>query len=298
MKKLFILSSKSGKGSFESLEGEILKYYPKDSIVYTQGPNHAKDIANTFKKNKGDLLIVCGGDGVLSEVAEELAGSKTALGLIPMGTGNDFSKNFSYKNFTIDQTLHPIIMPIDLMEINGRIGINVMSMGFDTEVLVHAYKIKEKFPFLGKLSFLYGVFQSLRSLEYMDLSLEITLKNNERIHIENKFLISALCNGSYYGSGFQPAPDAILDDGFLNLVMAKPLGLGKILSLFMAYRKGTHLKQKKVKEYLVRSGRISSNKEIIYNIDGEIYYAKDLTFQILDKSLLWARFDSSTQPSS
>ena len=142
MKKLFIISSKSGRSYDEKFERELLKYFDKDEIKITKKAGDTVKFAQDFRDKGGEILYIKGGDGALSEVASVLCGSGTALGLIPGGTGNDFSKNFYYKNFKLENIFAYEISPIDLIEVNGKICINVTSLGFDTNVLKYTYLLK------------------------------------------------------------------------------------------------------------------------------------------------------------
>lgn len=290
MKKLFIISSKSGRSYDEKFERELLKYFKKDEIKVTKKAGDTVKFAKEFVKDDGDLLYIKGGDGTLSEVASVLCGSETALGLIPGGTGNDFSKNFYYKNFKLENIFDYEISPIDLIEVKGKICINVTSLGFDTNVLKYTYQLLKNKKVNGKLAYLYGVFKSVINLENVDLKISCLDEKNEEVNLSGSFLISALCNGSYYGNGFNPAPKAKIDDGLLNLILAEEMSPFRIVKLFTSYKRGKHLEKSGVREILTRSGKISSNREFLYNIDGEIYSAKEIDYRILEKKLKWIYF--------
>ena len=290
MKKLFIISSKSGRSYDETLARELLKYFDEDEIKITEKAGDTVKFAQDFRDRGGEILYIKGGDGALSEVASVLAGSETALGLIPGGTGNDFSKNFSYHNFKLENIFDYEIAPIDLIEVNGKICINVTSLGFDTNVLKYAYDIMKRKKLGGRLGYFYGVVKSVMNLENVDLKISCLDEKNEEVNLSGSFLISALCNGSYYGNGFNPAPKAKIDDGLLNLILAEKMSPLRIASLFTSYRRGDHLGKSGVREILTRSGKISADREFLYNIDGEIYSAKDLKYRILEKKLKWIYF--------
>lgn len=290
MKKLFIISSKSGRSYDETLARELLKYFDKDEIKITEKAGDTVKFARDFRDRGGEILYIKGGDGALSEVASVLAGSETALGLIPGGTGNDFSKNFSYKNFKLENIFDYEISPIDLIEVNGKTCINVTSLGFDTNVLRYAYDIMKRKKLGGRLGYFYGVVKSVMNLENVDLKISCLDEKNEEVNLSGSFLISALCNGSYYGNGFNPAPRAKIDDGLLNLILAEKMSPLRIASLFTSYRRGDHLGKSGVREILTRSGKISSEREFLYNIDGEIYSDRDLKYRILEKKLKWIYF--------
>lgn len=290
MKKLFIISSKSGRSYDEAFARELLKYFKEDEIKITEKAGDTVKFAQDFRDRGGGILYIRGGDGALSEVASVLAGSETALGLIPGGTGNDFSKNFSYKNFKLENIFDYEISPIDLIEVNGKTCINVTSLGFDTNVLKYAYDIMKRKKLGGRLGYFYGVVKSVMNLENVDLKISCLDEKNEEVNLSGSFLISALCNGSYYGNGFNPAPKAKIDDGLLNLILAEKMSPLRIASLFTSYRRGDHFGKSGVREILTRSGKISADREFLYNIDGEIYSDRDLKYRILEKKLKWIYF--------
>ena len=260
-KLLFILSSKAGKTEFDISKKDIEKIYKKKDlkenveIVKTSYQNHAIDAANDFiekYRNFKKTIIVGGGDGSLNEICNVIYKKdleNTSLGLIPMGTGNDFSKNFSYKNFTVESLLNLKDKKIDLIKVNDKVGINVLSLGFDTVVLEKAYEYLDKNPNLGKKAYILGVFKAMKYLSYKDLSFEIFDKDNKNIKFEDKFLLAAICNGGYYGSGFNPAPSAKIDDGILNLVFAKKLPSLLLPSLIIRYKRKNKFKRKYFGKY-------------------------------------------------
>ena len=249
-KMLFILSSKAGKTEFDITEKDIEKIYNKKDfeenvqIIRTSYEDHATDAAKAFiekYKNYKKTIIVGGGDGSLNEICNVIYENdleNTSLGLIPMGTGNDFSKNFSYKNFKVESLLNLKEKKIDLIKVNDKVGINVLSLGFDTVVLEKAYEYLDKNPSLGKKAYFFGVIKALKYLSYQNLSLTLYDKNYKEIKLEDEFLLSAICNGGYYGSGFNPAPSAKIDDGILNLVYAKKLPSLLLPSLIIRYKHG------------------------------------------------------------
>lgn len=302
-KTLFILSSKAGKTEFDINEKDIEKIYDKKNfgenvkIIRTKYENHAIDAAKSFinkYKNFKKTIIVGGGDGSLNEICNVIYENdleNTSLGLIPMGTGNDFSKNFPYKNFKLESLLNIKEKKIDLIKVNDKVGINVLSLGFDTVVLKKAYEYLDKKPSLGKKAYFFGVIKALKHLSYQNLSLTLYDKNNEKINIKDDFLLSAICNGGYYGSGFNPAPSAKIDDGILNLVFAKKLPNILLPSLIIRYKFGLLENSKYLDEIKIKKGKIKSDTPILANIDGEIFQSKEINFEIIEKALTWSYLD-------
>lgn len=302
-KMLFILSSKAGKTEFDINEKDIEKIYNKKDfeenvqIIRTSYKDHATDAAKAFiekYKNYKKTIIVGGGDGSLNEICNVIYENdleNTSLGLIPMGTGNDFSKNFSYKNFKVESLLNLKEKKIDLIKVNDKVGINVLSLGFDTVVLEKAYEYLDKNPSLGKKAYFFGVIKALKYLSYQNLSLTLYDKNYKEIKLEDEFLLSAICNGGYYGSGFNPAPSAKIDDGILNLVYAKKLPNILLPSLIIRYKHGLLENSKYLDEIKVKKGQIKSDENILANIDGEIFENKIINFEIIENCLSWVYFD-------
>ncbi len=298
MKKLFLISSNAGASEFYFSKSDIKKVYKKygkeDEIIIseTKYKGHLEEIVNDFIKSdyKDKVIILLGGDGSLNEVANLCYGHDIALGLIPTGTGNDFAKNFDYEDFKIEDTFDINIKAIDLIKINDKYCVNVTSLGFDTEVLLRAYKYLEKDKSLGKRAYIKAVRDQIFHLTYNNLEMNLTLADNSKISFKDEFLISALCNGSYYGSGFNPAPAGKIDDGIINLVLAKKFPKLALPSLILKYKKGKHQSSKYLSELKVKSGTIKSDKKFLANIDGEIFKANQIKFEIAPKAINRAYF--------
>ncbi len=296
MKKLFVLSKKAGNGDREALRREILGVYEAHGrlseieVVVTEDELHGQRVAREFaaSSEKRKLVICAGGDGSLGEIASVLCHTDTALGLIPSGTGNDFARNFDYRNFKIEDTFEPEVRPIDLIRVNDRIGINVLSFGFDTTVLMNTYRILERRPSLGKRAFTLGVLTSLFQLDTSRVDMDVQTATGEEKRLSGEFTLSAICNGGYYGSGFHPAPNAKIDDGRLELLAVSKLSLPKLLGLIGKYKKGTHLGKPEMNFCSVRSGTITADREIYANIDGELFQSRIFKFEVMEHALFWA----------
>lgn len=299
-KYLFILSSLAGGGKSLKLKDKIIRTY-KDlnlldslTIIETKYYNHAKDAALEFAKENGSngVIYVCGGDGTINEVAVAIYGTETAIGVVPLGTANDFSKTIyenSDINSIIEKTPFPRIRPIDLMNVNGNLCINITSMGFDTKVLKYAYHFLEINKKLGGIAYFLGVFKALFGKKYDSLNYEFVDSNGETISGSGDIIISTICNGTHYGNGFNPAPDAKIDDGLIDICLVDNLKFLQLLPLIPKYRNGTHTEHKKVKMLKVKSGMIKTNSEnIIANIDGEIFYSDTIEFKIIPSAINFA----------
>lgn len=298
-KILFIINSNAGKTEFDIRKEDIEETFRKAGrlseieVVNTRYKNHTKYLIDAFDTLNYDekIVIICGGDGSLNELVNVAYGKNMTLGLIPTGTGNDFAKNFSYENFTLKSLLDFKSKKIDLIKVNDFYSINVTSLGFDTQILDRAYKYLEKNPKLGKKAYIKAVISSLNKITSENLELKLKLKDGSNFEISGNFLISALCNGGFYGSGFNPAPEAKIDDGVLNLLLASKIPFIKFLPMIKKYKEGRHKDSKYIREVLVKSGTIRSKDIFLANADGEIFQTNEIKFQVLPKALNWVLFD-------
>lgn len=297
-KILFIINSKAGKTEFDIRKEDIEETFRRAGrlseieVVYTKYKNHTKFLIDAFDSLDYDekTVIICGGDGSLNELVNVAYEKNMTLGLIPTGTGNDFAKNFDYSNFNLNSLLDFKTKKIDLIKVNNFYSINVTSLGFDTQVLKRAYDYLDKNPKLGKKAYALSVLNSLNKINCENLELKLKLIDGSNFEIKGDYLISALCNGGFYGSGFNPAPQAKIDDGYLNLLLASKIPLIRFIPLIKKYKEGRHKESKYINEIKVKSGTIKSKNKFIANADGEIFETKEIRFEVLPKALNWVIF--------
>lgn len=298
-KILFIINSKAGKTEFDIRKEDIEETFKNAGrldeieVVNTRYKNHTKFLVDAFDSLDYDekIVIICGGDGSLNELVNVAYGKNMTLGLIPTGTGNDFAKNFDYENFTLNSLLNFRTKKIDLIKVNDFYSINATSLGFDTHVLERAYKYLEEKPKLGKKAYIKAVINSLNKITSENLEFKLELRDGSNFELSGEYLITALCNGAFYGSGFNPAPEARIDDGVLNLILASKIPFLKFITMIKKYKEGRHKESKYIREVLVKSGTIRSKDKFLANADGEIFQTNEIKFQVLPKALNWVVFD-------
>lgn len=298
-KILFIINSKAGKTEFDIRKEDIEETFKNAGrldeieVVNTRYKNHTKFLVDAFDSLDYDekIVIICGGDGSLNELVNVAYGKNMTLGLIPTGTGNDFAKNFDYENFTLNSLLNFRTKKIDLIKVNDFYSINATSLGFDTHVLERAYKYLEGKPKLGKKAYIKAVINSLNKITSENLEFKLELRDGSNFELSGEYLITALCNGAFYGSGFNPAPEARIDDGVLNLILASKIPFLKFITMIKKYKEGRHKDSKYIREVLVKSGTIRSKDKFLANADGEIFQTNEIKFQVLPKALNWVVFD-------
>ncbi|MBQ6841483.1 MAG: diacylglycerol kinase family lipid kinase [Bacilli bacterium] len=274
MKYIFIVNPNSGNINLEVIKANIEKAMEglEYKIVETRSPNHATRIALKYKNEENAIVYSVGGDGTLNEVINGIAGGKCKLGVIPCGSGNDFYKSlekYSKKESTID-----------LGVVNDKFYfINIASVGFDAQVCNEANLIKEAGKH-KKISYYLGILKTFIKFRFQEYEIEYNDKK-----VKGKYTIIAICNGRYYGGGFQIAPLASFDDDLFDIYFADKMGRIRLIGVLIKLVKAKHEKSKLVKKVKTTSIKLSSDKDMILNIDGEIIKLKKAEIRIVPNAV-------------
>lgn len=294
MKHVFIINTQSDRRKQERLKQEILVNFSQEEVIiaYTRYKGHAGILARQYAQAKETMRIyACGGDGTLHEVLNGILDfPHIQLGVIPIGTGNDFIKAFptlSQEDFLdLNNYKNAHCIQIDCIMIDDQASINTVSAGLDVHVTYHVDKFKH-LPFLnGSLPYYFGLLVSMANKIYETFTLRI----DENQPITDEYLFVVIGNGRCYGGGYRPTPNAKIDDGWLDYSLIRKVSRRKILMLSKKYKKGSHTEYKD----LVQSGRLKCMKihtkgqPIRLNLDGELYEARDPYIYIKEKSVLFA----------
>jgi YegS/Rv2252/BmrU family lipid kinase len=287
MKHLFIINPVAGQGKPLKIIPEIKNIFSSrnDSFIIevTQKPGHATDIARCYANKDNYRVYAVGGDGTLNEVLNGLVNTGSSLAVIPAGTGNDFSKNiYSTSNVQdiLVQTINGKECPVDIAKINNRYFINISSVGLDAEVANTTNRLKNTGMFRGSFAYLAGLFTTL--LKYNSHILKVTIDGKT---FEKDSLLLAIANGKYYGGGIQPAPEANISDGLLDICFVTKMNIFRIIKLLPLYIKGKHGGLKYVSFYRGKKIEVVNSHEMALNIDGEITIVKKAICEIIPKAI-------------
>ena len=238
------------------------------------------------------IFIACGGDGTFNEVLNGCMGSKNGIcSVYPMGTGNDFVRNFpeDVDFCDLNALFKGHIIRCDAIEysgvMNGEFRIrycgNMVNIGFDCNVVDKTAELKKK-PFLsGSIAYLAGVASTLIRKKGADL----TIIADGRTVSDGPILLTSIANGSYCGGGVMSNPYAVLQDGRIDMSVIKDLGRLRFISLFPLYQKGEHLDTPKTKDiiYNLKAEEITvlpRKGSMRTCVDGEISTTEGLLFRI------------------
>ena len=296
MKHIFIINSISkSQRKRKKLFNHIIDVCKNEKIDYdiyfTQksgdGCRYAREIAETGQPVR---FYACGGDGTVNELASAVAGIPTAqFTVIPIGSGNDFIRNFGSKEDFMDivSLIYGKPVTIDLMRVNDRYCANITNIGFDRRVVSATNRIKRSRIITGSAAYYTGVILGMLFLkkELLHFTFEDGTEHSARL------LLSLFANGSYYGGGFKACADADLTDGLFDMMMIPPIGRLKFISLLGQYRKGQIMETEFGKNQILykkcRELVISRATPIKYCLDGEILSAKEIHMSMAPASAIF-----------
>lgn len=293
MKKVFIINPNANwKKQYQWMKS-LKESCGGDTIVIekTKGPGYAQHIAQKYALEAQEEpihLFACGGDGILHEVVNGIATSENIyLSILPMGTGNDFIKSFPQYNkddfLDMKNYHHPIAQTIDCLKINGEYVINTVSFGFDVRVAEYANQIKKVIPLKGILPYYTGMLGTLIESPKENVSMQM---DDVKIPL-SEYMFVVFCNGKYYGGGYNPCPEAQMDDGWIDSCLIRPVTRSQILQLANAYQKGEHIKYDEfVSLYRAKTIHMdTNNQDILGNLDGEVRTLKNPTIEVVENSI-------------
>ncbi len=282
-----IFNPNAGRGKALKVKNKLIKYLSDKQISfhieYTNGQMHALDITQRLKNNYS-FIISAGGDGTANEVANGLIGSKTSLAYIPIGSGNDFNKIIGMPK-NIDEMFDVIsnskkrIIDVGRVSLQNKSGlkknryfINTLGIGIDASIA----KETKRFKHIRGLA-LYLI-ATIRTLIFYRTTF-FKIKFDDQVLYEDSFLL-CVGNGKFEGGGFNMVPDAVPDDGYLNLCLIKKMPIRFALTVIPKIIKGSHGSHEKVLMRKIKSVYLESSTPFIVHIDGEILEEECMKIEI------------------
>ena len=264
-------------------------------IYYTKSRGDATDfVVRRSSAEEKIRFYACGGDGTINEVANGVMKAYAAgiprdsveMGIIPVGSGNDFVRNFTNTQnfFEVKKQLNGVAKRIDLIKYGDKYCINVLNMGFDCEVVIKSEELKQKKFLTAKASYKLGVLSRFFR-KYGDV-IEI-FADGESLG-EKKYVLSAFANGRFYGGGFKAAPRSQIDDGMMDMCAIEQVSHMKFLALVGKYKNGQHLDKPLdfIKYIKCRKAEMRFQNPMKICIDGEIEGpVETLTLEIVPEAI-------------
>ena len=293
MKHVFIINPNAGKYDsrqriYDMADALREKHGLDVQCILTKKQGHATELARRLCDSGEELrFYACGGDGTVNEVANGVIGyDNAAMTVIPVGTGNDFLKNFggAAPLFADAENLWDgPQFPMDAIDVNGRVALTIACSGIDARVAADVHKYSESPLLDGKTSYIASLAVNFL---FKGIASHWTVTLDDEV-IEDDFSLVAVCNGRYYGGGFMPVAEARMDDGVLNTLVVKKVSRVTFARFVGPYSKGEY---SKFPEYAHCSTpqvvHIHSEKpDIVTCLDGECMTNSDVTIRLSEKKL-------------
>ena len=258
MNHIFITNNFGKRDPYE-ITNEIFKYCVQNNMEYEIIRNRddlsTEDIVRKYAK-EGNVIYAVGGDGMINKVLNGVVNTGASLGFIPYGTGNDFNR--------VMEKLDDGSYNVNVGKINDKFFINVACFGIDADISNDERFIHNEF-IPKQLRYHTGALYHF--INYEPKQLEVRYGNKT---VLSDFSTIAVCNGNYYGGGYNIAPKANLFDYAFDVYFVNRLNRIKLANTILKMKNGNHEELKYVKKLLLDELTIRSKHPIKANIDGEV----------------------------
>ena len=274
MKYIFIVNPESAKGNAMKIIGNIEKVCKQEHIeyevCYTLAQGDATRLAQSYKDDE-NIIYAVGGDGTLSEVLNGVVGTKNKIGIIPAGSGNDFYRTVKELGKTEIES--------DVGVINGKYFLNIACVGIDAEVANNVPLMKKKNVKVKNL-YTASILYTFTHFKFK----QIHFKSQEKDEKGN-FTILSICNGRYYGGGYNISPKASLEDNYFDVYYINKLRLPSIINLLLKLKKGKLEQDKRTNHFKTNNITVTSEEPIRFNVDGETIENTKFEIKIIPKAI-------------
>jgi YegS/Rv2252/BmrU family lipid kinase len=285
-----------GKKDWDKISALLKEADLPFAVKFTERKSHAIEITKTSINDGFRKIITVGGDGTLNEVVngvflnESCSSKEISLALIPVGTGNDWGRMFGIpldyaKAVKIIRDNKIMVHDIGLIfyyngtEKNKRYFINIAGLGFES-VVVRRTNIQKDKGHGGKAIYLYNLLMSL--ISYKNTEAELII-DGEKINADIFSL--NVGNGKYCGGGMRQTPDALPDDGILDVTVINGMGKFEIIRNLKILYDGTILKHPKVDGYKCKNIKVSSDSILYTEADGESLGHTPVEFSLIPSAI-------------
>ena len=290
MLHLFIINPAAGSRDRsaeyrEKIEAVFARRQDAYQIEISQCPGDCARIAREAAQSGRDVRIyACGGDGTLNEVVCGAAGfPNAAVTVFSGGSGNDFVKLFDDPKafFDLERLLDAQEASFDLIRCNDQLSINICSVGLDARIGTDVGRYK-RIPLLSGFR-AYAVSTVINLCKAISEHYIVEV-NGETIDGEHTFV--CVCNGRFYGGGFNPVPEADPADGLLDVLLVKKVSLLQVPGLIGKYKNGRYKEISHVARHLLTDRIvIRCDKETPVNVDGELLRAQTVELRVAEEKI-------------
>jgi diacylglycerol kinase (ATP) len=271
-----------GRRLFPLLRQKLLERKISFHLQFSESPEHVGLLARQAVREGYDLIVSGGGDGTSHRTLQALVGSRTVLGCIPMGTGNDLPLNLGIRedlDFACDLLVKGKVRRIDVIQVDsGEYMAGVGGIGFDSEVNAVANRINRFWA--SKRAYFLPTLWKVFTYE----AKQITLRLDQET-ITRRILLAAFGNFRSYGHGMQITALAEPDDGLLDVCLIDPIGPFRFYRFFPRVYGGDHLERPEVHYYRSSVARVESPVSLALFGDGEFLCRTPFSLRVIPQAL-------------
>ncbi|MCI8870946.1 MAG: YegS/Rv2252/BmrU family lipid kinase [Lawsonibacter sp.] len=290
MRHLFIINPAAGKrGSTARLEALLKRLSFPCETVFTQGEGDAERITRAAAASGEPVRVyACGGDGTLNEVVNGAAGcGHAAVTNVPKGTGNDFLKIFGPDYRTLFYDLEALAAgpqtAFDLIDCNGRLGIDVVCAGVDARIAAGVHRYKDWHFISGMGAYVLALAENVL---FKGISRPMSIRMGDLDWRNRGTTLLCVCNGRHYGGGFMPVGDAMPDDGILDMLVVRQVSLLTFARLVGKYARGRYKDYPElIFEHHGQRVDYWAEEEITTVVDGEVMRGKRFCVRLSEKKV-------------
>ena len=282
-----IVNPTAGSGRAKKLMPQIESHLKEKGLSYmikeTSCRGDATRLAGDAVDMGAETVLSVGGDGTAYEVACALNGTRTALGIIPAGTGNDFIKTLGTPGDpmkALDHVLASPARPTDTGLLGDQLFLNEIGTGFDAEALRVATRAKKYCR--GLLPYLIGVISAIFTFK----PVPITYQADDGETFTTEAMVVGVANGGIIGGGIPVAPEASVDDGLFDVIVVSKANKFRLICLLPGLLMGKILTFPETKFFRARKVKFSTPGTMLLNIDGELKYMDSVSLSVSPGTLL------------
>ena len=290
MKHLFIINPAAGsRDQSEKYREKITTICKARELCFeirvSEAPGQCREIARqAAQSGEAYRIYSCGGDGTLNEVISGAAGyDNVAVTMFAGGSGNDFVRIFSEtESFRdLERLLDAEEAVFDLIRCNGDYCLNICSVGLDARIGTDVANYK-RLPLLSGFrayaaSTVVNVIRGISEHYVVEV-------NGERIDGEQTMI--CVCNGRFYGGGFNPVPEADPSDGKLEVLVVRDVSRLKVAQVIGAYKNGRYKEYPElIRHFSTDQVKVFCDKPTSINLDGELRTAQQIHIRVANEKI-------------
>lgn len=290
MKHLFIINPAAGSKDKTQLYAPMIRHACNTRdldfrIEISKCPGDCTRLAREAAESGEEYRIyACGGDGTLNEVVAGAAGhDNVAVTVLSSGSGNDFVKIFDDPKafFDLERLLDAEEVTFDLIRCNDDIALNICSVGLDARIGTDVSNYK-RLPLLQGFrayaaSTVVNVIRGISEHYVVEVNGEV---------IDGRQTFVCVCNGRFYGGGFNPVPEADPADGKLDVLLVKHISRVQVPMIIGKYKDGRYRELEDVARYIQTDFiRITCDKPTAVNLDGELRTAQVVEMKVAEEKI-------------